>query len=206
MYGGSAFPFDDFADQIVGVVHPDAMKTKDSMLVVWGGADINPQLYDHPQASRTWPGGNQDWIEWELMHRAVEMGIPIVGICRGAQMLCAKAGGFLIQHVDNHGGHHLVTTVNGEEIRVNSLHHQMMFAPPEVDHKLLAWCDTPRSPKYIYMDDKEFVPPKDWKEPEAIFFPKIKGLAIQWHPEMMDEDSEATQFVYDQMREQGWIA
>jgi gamma-glutamyl-gamma-aminobutyrate hydrolase PuuD len=136
------------------------------------------------------------------MRRAAEVGIPIIGVCRGAQMACALAGGYLLQHVDNHGGSgHLVDTSDGKQFNVNSIHHQMMVATEKVDHELLAWSTQQRSAKYIYRDDQEFVTPEGWKEPEFYYFPKIKGFAIQWHPEAMNQASDATRFIMEKIRE-----
>lgn len=194
-YHDSGHPFNVLAKEVTKVVVPTEMTEKDSALVIWGGADIDPELYNHPMGSRTYTGGKRDWIEWALMSQAIEMGIPIFGVCRGAQMLCAAAGGYLIQHVENHAGSkHNATTSDGKEFSINSIHHQMMVAPPEVDHQLLAWSTTNRSSVYLFKDDHIHPPPD--KEPEFIYFPKIKGYAIQWHPEGMDSKSEATQFIF----------
>lgn len=221
-YDCDGYPFHSLAKQTVGVADPSQMVEKNSALVIWGGSDINPSLYGHPESTHTYPGGRRDFVEWALMKQAIAMEIPIIGICRGAQMLCAGAGGYLIQDVLNHGQTHLVKTINGDEIKVNSLHHQMMF-PYAVDHKLLAWCEEPRSirtvqstneggevvidktPHYIYNGDEQLIPDANFKEPEMVYFPKIKGLAIQWHPEMMTENAAATQFIFDQMEELGWL-
>lgn len=172
--------------------------TIDDVLVVWGGADISPSLYNKAVSRRTYAESTpsyRDKYEWELMQRAKQLGIPIVGICRGAQMLCALAGGFLIQDVTGHGSGHTVVTSDNETIKVNSLHHQMMY-PWEVDHKLLAWAPEPISVHYLDEDTKVQVP----CEPEAVYFPKVRGLAIQWHPEFMDENTEATQYVFRQLK------
>lgn len=204
-YKSDGYPFHNLADKVETVWAADQLEEKDSLLVVWGGADISPSLYNHKESSQTYPGGKRDWIEWALMQGAIKRGIPIMGVCRGAQMACAAAGGFLIQDVDNHVGGHSVKTINGTQILVNSLHHQMMFAPPEVEAKLLAWCETPRSPSYIIEDDRLFQPPPGFLEPEAYYFPKIKALAVQWHPEMMAENAAATVFILNQMKELQWL-
>lgn len=208
VYRDNGYPFQSLVPE--GVEEPCVTVTlpseitddKDCALIVWGGSDIDPRLYNHPRSSLTYTGGKRDFIEWALMQRAIEVGIPIIGVCRGAQMACAAAGGFLLQHVDNHGGsRHLVNTPDGKQFQVNSIHHQMMVAPKEVDHELLAWSTDQRSAEYIYRDDRAFKVPEDWKEPEFFYFPKIKGFAIQWHPEAMNDTSEATQFIMEKIRE-----
>lgn len=199
LYDGGVHPFDKLCDKAKVARHPDDLTEHDSALIIWGGADIHPSYYRHPVHSTTYPGGVRDKLEWSLMQRAIEKGIPIIGICRGAQMACAAAGGFLIQNVKNHGGRHVVTTHDGKQFATNSIHHQMMVAEG-VDHELVAWLDTPLSPDYGYKDDQFWTPPEGWKEPEFIYFPKINAYAIQWHPEMMSAESEASQYVLEYIK------
>jgi gamma-glutamyl-gamma-aminobutyrate hydrolase PuuD len=205
VYHDSGYPFDVLADNVVKAMSPDDLKEGDSALVIWGGADINPEYYKHPLHHSTYPGGTRDRIEWGLMQRAIERGIPIIGVCRGAQMLCAAAGGFLIQDVLNHGGYHDVTTHDGKEFRVNSIHHQMlcMEEMPKEDYELIAWTSKNRSvtsknePYYGYKKDEQYVPPVGWREPEFVYFPKIRGYAVQWHPEGLPDDCEANRYVLE---------
>lgn len=184
-------------ENVVTVREPQEMKEQDSMLVIWGGADINSIYYKHPKHSTTWPGGLRDRLEWTLMNEAKDRGIPIMGVCRGAQMLCALAGGFLIQDVENHVGQHEVVTHDGNSFDVNSIHHQMMcmVEMPEDTYELLAWREGRSGAPYGYKDDKWFTPDENWKEPEFVYFPKINGYAVQWHPEAMRSESEATQYI-----------
>lgn len=205
------FPFQTLLTDpknVAQATHPADMLEFDSALVVWGGADISPDLYGHPTSRRCAPyASRRDQIEWELMAEAIEMEIPIIGVCRGAQMLCAAAGGFLIQDMNNHAGYgHDVLTHDGHKLGVNSIHHQMMV-PFGVPHEMVAWAATNIGEPYIYRDDKLFKPEEygyteknPWREPEFVYFPDINGYAIQWHPEMMRENSPATVYVLDYIK------
>lgn len=160
------------------------------MLLVHGGADIHPDYYKKGRSSMSGAGSKpsqRDRVEWDCMVRANEIGLPIFGICRGAQMLCALAGGHLIQHVDGHTGRdHKVVDKDGEEYYTVTCHHQQMW-PFDVQHEMLAWAP-PLSKRYI---DVETNVVNDIKvDPEAIWFPTVKGLAVQWHPEWMPADDE----------------
>jgi GMP synthase-like glutamine amidotransferase len=155
------------------------------ILILWGGADISPSLYKAERISSSGPEepSERDLYEWELMRRAYANNIPIIGVCRGAQLLCAFAGGQLIQDVDGHRSAHNITTSEGDTLMQPGDHHQMMW-PYDVNHKLLAWSEhslgTTYSPEGGSSDDLEA---RRVKEPEIVWFPDIKGLAIQGHPE-----------------------
>jgi len=156
-------------------------------VVFWGGTDISPTLYNHDfhptsQASRGQLSA-RDYFEWSAMKYCTLHNIPMIGVCRGAQMVCAFAGGYLIQHVHGHQSDHFLTTTDGDTFRTTSCHHQMMY-PYNIPHKLLAWSTENRSTIYegeIGEDLSDRMAAR--KEPEVVYFPTVRGLAIQGHPE-----------------------
>lgn len=196
---GDFYPFENYnkITQFLATNQPEDLKA-DDMLLVWGGEDISPSLYNKTKS--IFGGGNprpsrRDALEWAMMNKAKDLGVPIMGICRGAQMLCALAGGFLCQHMQHHpGGRHTVTTNTGRNIITNSLHHQMMY-PFDVKHEMLASVKRPGA--HYDVDELVKVP----EDPEFVYFPEVKGFAVQWHPEMMAPDCEATQYIFDQLDE-----
>lgn len=197
-------PFDTFPifKEFHATYDPDDLKEGD-VLVVWGGADISPSLYGKRVSQRTNADAkpsHRDRIEWDLMQRAKELNIPIIGICRGAQMLCALAGGYLIQHVNGHGGAHQVITNTGERYSTNSLHHQMMM-PAQAKHEVIAEIPFSELRSNEYWDEDRKVDHN--QEPEFIYFNDVRGFAIQWHPEMMAADCTATQHIRRVFNEKG---
>lgn len=186
-YGtGAVDPFDQVFEQGKRVLVDD-ITTENALdaLIIWGGEDISPGIYNHPVSSYTGAISTlsrRDNIEVDAARRCIELGIPLIGVCRGAQLLCALAGGHLIQHVNNHGISHLIATNDGRKIMSSSVHHQMMY-PFGVEHELLAWAEPSRSTTYVVKADQQQDDMVDQKEPEIVWFPKIKGLAIQGHPE-----------------------
>ena len=194
------YPFDHYFPNVeeISTVNPDDLREGD-VLIVWGGGDISPTLYNKRVSRYTGASdklSNRDCIEWDLMKRAKELGCAIIGICRGGQMLTALAGGYLIQHVNNHSGNHMVKTVDHQLIMVNSIHHQMMM-PADSDHEVVAWSSEVLS--NVHIDEDNDVPVD--QEPEFIYYPGLKGFASQWHPEMMKADTEATKYVYNFMKD-----
>ncbi len=109
-----------------------------------------------------------------------------------AQLLCALSGGKLIQHVVGHSGDHMLQTHDNHQLRVNSIHHQMMFpyTLPKNDYKVLGWSRRPLSRTYLDGNNKENWLPNNFRECEIVKFNKTQSFAVQFHPEMMHYSSE----------------
>ena len=169
-----------------------------SLILFTGGADVNPALY-----GETSPDGlcgfspYRDVFEAKIFNLALEHGIKMTGICRGAQFINVMSGGKLMHHIENHGwSNHEFICANSDmpEILVNSLHHQMII-PPE-DGYTIGWCH-PNLSK-IYVGDKDELAIWDKPETEAVFIPRTQCAGVQYHPEMMPRESQGFQF-YRQM-------
>jgi putative glutamine amidotransferase len=104
-------------------------------LVLTGGGDVDPSLYgSEPLASTKHVCRERDDLERELIEEAEQNGFPVLGICRGLQMLNVARGGTLHQHIEGHKDvEHIVRAdpeskvaafVGAEEYVVNSRHHQ----------------------------------------------------------------------------------
>jgi len=112
--------------------------------VLAGGADLDPALYGAlPEPATTGVRPDRDAGEAALLRAAVAADLPVLGICRGMQLMAALAGGRLVQHLDGHRGGpgvyrtHGVRTVPGsrladlvgERLEVPSYHHQGVADP-----------------------------------------------------------------------------
>jgi putative glutamine amidotransferase len=76
-------------------------------LILAGGADIDPASYGeaaHAKTSGTVP--ERDEFEIALTRGAIERDMPVLGICRGMQLLNVACGGTLLQHLPERFGHH----------------------------------------------------------------------------------------------------
>lgn len=75
-------------------------------LLLAGGADIDPAAYHqqpHPETVGTVP--ERDAFEIALVRAAIERDIPVLGICRGMQLINVARGGTLLQHLPDRFGH-----------------------------------------------------------------------------------------------------
>ncbi|WP_328441487.1 gamma-glutamyl-gamma-aminobutyrate hydrolase family protein [Streptomyces sp. NBC_00444] len=108
-------------------------------LVIAGGPDVEPVRYGAERDARTGPPARtRDAWELALIEAALEARVPLLGICRGMQLLNVALGGTLVQHLDGHAevvgvfGRHSVKPVPGtlyagvvpEETAVPTYHHQ----------------------------------------------------------------------------------
>ncbi|MGN6703468.1 MAG: gamma-glutamyl-gamma-aminobutyrate hydrolase family protein [Burkholderiaceae bacterium] len=136
-----------------GLVHHSNIRLRDYAkhldgLVLQGGADVSPQTYAETATRPEWGGDRvRDMYELELLHEFVEAGKPVLGICRGCQLINVAFGGTLYQDIasdvptaiphvndlyDRH--YHAIRFPKGSslanlygtqpEALVNSIHHQ----------------------------------------------------------------------------------
>jgi putative glutamine amidotransferase len=76
-------------------------------LMLAGGADIDPAAYGavaHPETADTVP--ERDTFEIALVREAIARDMPVLGICRGMQLINVARGGTLQQHLPERFGHH----------------------------------------------------------------------------------------------------
>ncbi|QIN62572.1 Peptidase C26 [Caballeronia sp. SBC1] len=136
-----------------GMLHPSNIRLRDYAkqldgLLLQGGADVSPQSYTEAATRHEWPGDRvRDMYELELLHEFIEAGKPVLGVCRGCQLINVAFGGTLYQDIatdvptagvhvneqyDQHrhpirfpDGSTLVNMFPGHrEALVNSIHHQ----------------------------------------------------------------------------------
>lgn len=196
------------------VVRPYTTFLKDptsfDLVCFTGGEDVSPELYGH----RNLASGNsveRDAHEKRFFEVALEHGIAMTGICRGAQFLNVLSGGTMVQHLrkDHGGGRHKAITFNEQVFQVTSSHHQMIV--PGAGGRVLSWADEmlPLS-SMVYDGDLEaaltavgsVVPERKMAlVTEAVYYPTNKIFGVQHHPEWQDLEEEAPQWTLRMIRE-----
>jgi putative glutamine amidotransferase len=190
------------ANPVVLRPRPGAAHEAESIaaLVLAGGEDVEPRRYGFeppPElASLVSSDQDRDHLEWELLDLALRRRLPVLGICRGIQVLNAYCGGTIyvdlpvagfntvdhrqrprlgepVHQVQILGGR--LQQLMGEETAVNSCHHQAARDPAP---DLLV---TARSQDGLI---------------EALESQDGRLLGVQWHPEMLIERSSAARALF----------
>lgn len=159
-------------------------------LIVTGGRDVEAARYGHqPHEKAEKPDRLRDLLEDELITAAIQMKLPFLGICRGAQMLNVNRGGTLIQHLPDVVGDNrylqgegnfahmqmsvregsILSTIFGEQVDNAALYHHQAIDEPGEGLSVVAY-----SPdgivQAVEVEDHPF------------------GVAVQWHPEQTLDD------------------
>jgi putative glutamine amidotransferase len=166
-------------------------------LLLMGGSDVDPARYGESAGPETQPPDSlRDERECALIREALDRDLPLLGICRGMQILNVQQGGSLIQHLPNVAHHRrrpadrslpahtiriepgtLLATIAGEdrEWAVNSRHHQ---AIARLGPELVVAARDPEDEviEAIERPDRRFC------------------LAVQWHPE---NQGASQRFLFD---------
>ena len=165
---------------------PDEVLDHVDALVLVGGSDIDPASYGaapHPEIVRVRP--ERDRFELALARRMLERDMPLLGICRGMQVLNVAGGGTLIQHLPEELDHELHQPVPGEFAE-----HGVRLAPGSLAARAAgAERITVKTHHHQGVAKLgEGLVPTGWSETddliEAIELPeRAFALGVLWHPE-----------------------
>jgi putative glutamine amidotransferase len=155
---------------------PDSVLALVDALVLTGGGDVDPARYGGDPSGATEVDPARDEAELRLVRAAAGLGLPVLGVCRGLQLLAVASGGRLSElgeaHVLPTTGHRVALTAGsrlagllGPSPVVSSIHHQAVAEPGQ------HWTVTARAADGV-IEGCEWTGPDAWPV-----------LAVQWHPE-----------------------
>lgn len=150
-------------------------------VIFGGGSDVDPVLYGENPHSTTHFNPQRDSQDLALYMQCLDQGIPMIGVCRGAQFLHVMNGGKLFQDVDEHYGEHSMWDIKKGMLipNVSSVHHQMcrpnkvggMEIVAEAHISKERWCNP-----HVVQRGKT-------KDIEAFFYRDSCCFGVQGHPE-----------------------
>ena len=160
---------------------------KADLVVFTGGSDVDPALYGELPHFTTRSNGARDDADIKLYDFCLERGIPMFGVCRGAQFLHVMNGGKLYQDIDHHNGNHNMWDLIDKKMlyKVSSVHHQSCIPGPE---NMLILANTHKS-KRRYRNHKDVSINSTEADVEAFFYSDTCCLGVQGHPEYRGYES-----------------
>lgn len=147
------------------------------LVVFTGGPDVNPGYYTECLPHETvCVDEARDQADLELYAKCYDEGIPMFGVCRGAQFGAVMNGAELFMDVDNHNSSHIMFTKTGT-LTVSSVHHQMVMPCPGMD--VIGWSNKSEK-RWLSASLHEEGYNRDV---EAFFFRDSCFFGVQGHPE-----------------------
>lgn len=180
---GSSYEEKQFAEMFIRSRCRKAATPEEADLVVFsGGPDVDPLLYGEKAHHSTRTDVSRDKRDTELYDLCFKLGIPMLGICRGAQFLAVMNGGKLYQDVDNHYGDHDIWDIKNKRIirGISSVHHQMVMEDKDNGMEVIAF-SLGRS-KTRHRNSLE-VETGSNRDIEAFWYRDTCSIGIQGHPE-----------------------
>lgn len=151
------------------------------LVIFTGGADVNPELYGEERHVLSRFNEERDNRDIDMYLMCLEHGIPMLGICRGAQFLHVMNDGRLFQDVDNHQGAHAIWDLKNKMVldHVSSVHHQLVR--PNIVGGMDVLATAKKSTRRVI--DKVAWETGEAPDIEAFFYRDTACLGIQGHPE-----------------------
>jgi len=166
-------------------------------LVLQGGADVSPATYGEAPLAPEWAGDRlRDVYEMELVHEFIEAGKPVLGICRGAQLINVTFGGTLYQDIRTQLAESLVHVTDAYEKH----RHDIRFEPGSRLARLYRGAERGVVTSIHHQSIKTLgrgLTVEAWSEPDGVVEAiraagKSYVFAVQWHPEFHRPGDPAT--------------
>jgi len=180
---GSPYEEKQFAEMFVrSRCHKAATPEEADLVVFSGGPDVDPLLYGETAHHSTRTDVPRDKRDVELYAFCLKQGIPMLGICRGAQFLHVMNGGKLYQDVDGHYGDHDMWDIKNKQLvrGISSVHHQLVRDNSDGGMEIIAFSSGKSKTRHINNVDVETGTNRDI---EAFFYRDTCCIGIQGHPE-----------------------
>jgi putative glutamine amidotransferase len=178
-----------------GLIHRSSIRLRDYAreldgLILQGGADVSPMSYGEAPLNPEWQGDRvRDEYELELVSEFVEANKPVLGICRGAQLINVAFGGTLYQDIPTQIPG---TSVHRDDLAYDRHHHEILLQKNSGLGKLYPGreCATVNSIHHQAVKGlgRDLVVEATADEGRIIEAIRWRGrgyvFGVQWHPEL----------------------
>lgn len=181
--------------EVLDVYAGDQVPAEIDGLLLAGGGDLDPARYGEANTASDKIDPERDELELALAGRVIEADLPVLGICRGFQVLNIAFGGKLVQDVGDHrpaepggvvrhegvmprAGSRLAAAAGGRPLTVNSRHHQAV-TEAVLGTGLQVTAQVDELVEAFEATEKRWV------------------VGVQWHPERTSEVSAAAARIFD---------
>jgi putative glutamine amidotransferase len=156
-------------------------------IVLTGGSDIDPARYGATAHSETTsPRPERDAGELSLFRTALDNDLPVLGICRGMQVMAVASGGSLHQHLPELVGHHRHRPSPGVHVE-----HAVRLEPGSRCQSILGDKVVVRSYHHQGVADPGLLAVTGWADDDTIEVVESPAhrfaLGVLWHPEVGDD-------------------
>lgn len=145
------------------------------LIVITGGGDIHPFLYNESIKAKLNIYKGEDELDLKIIDYAVKYNIPLLGICRGMQIINVYFNGSLHQDICNHQNVNHTLKAKHISFKTNSYHHQ---AIKKLGNNLEA---------FLVTNDGII---------EGIYHNNLKIVGVQYHPEFMESKFDLIYLVF----------
>jgi len=187
--------------ELPAIDNPSEYVERLDALVLSGGGDIDPERWNGPTETSYMVSSERDSFEFALLEAAVTAGIPVLGICRGLQVINVFFGGTLVPHLDESTGDghsksapdrtqtrhairceadSILFDLYGPTAMVNSFHHQAVDQP---GHGVKVSAYSPDGTVEGIEDTSGLI------------------VGVQWHPEMLKYPQAVFPWLIDKANE-----
>ena len=192
-----------YCDEVWASLEVEDVKKADAMILPGGLPDVNPAYWGAENTGCSLIDDELDKLQMDMLDEAVRLKKPVLGICRGYQLLAVYFGATLCQDIKESRYHKFqpdnplfhdtyciektfMQKIYGNRVVTNSAHHQAIENLPDCLEISQVWINDDVDSLAILQQiaDKSFRKSTDDCVIEAVYHKDLPIIGVQWHPEM----------------------
>lgn len=192
-----------YCDKVWASLNPEDLRHCDAMILPGGLPDVNPAYWGEENTGCAMIDEELDEMQMKMIREAVRLKKPVLGICRGYQLMAVYFGGTLFQDIKESKYHRFqpdnpifhdtycvkgtfMNQLYGDHVITNSAHHQAIAKMPDCMGISQVWISKGADSEKI-MKQIEAGTLKGGTDQcviEAVYHKDLPMIGVEWHPEM----------------------